>query len=90
MYNTSEASREVLVGSLLGGTDLNYVSHKGCVHRASSDGQNQKELVYKAVLSRRKELADRAGQNRLWWETENWAWLTAIPHRINGTELLWE
>ena len=27
-YNTSKAASEVLIGSLLGGTDLNYVAHK--------------------------------------------------------------
>ena len=39
-YNTSKAPSEVLVGTLLGGTDLNYVAHKGCVRRASADGQS--------------------------------------------------
>ena len=37
-YNTSKATNEVLVGSLLGGTNLNYVANRGCVHRASADG----------------------------------------------------
>ena len=31
-YNTSKEAREVLVGSLLGGTDLNYLDHKACVY----------------------------------------------------------
>ena len=31
VYNTSKASSEVLLGSLLGGTDFNYVARKGCV-----------------------------------------------------------
>ena len=33
-YNTSKAASEVLVYSLLGGTGLNYIAHKGCVRRA--------------------------------------------------------
>ena len=57
-YNTSKSASEVLVGSLIGGTELNYVSHKGCIRRASADGQKQQELTDKAVLLRRKELAD--------------------------------
>ena len=75
-----------MVGSLLGGTDPNYVAYKSCVLRAISDGQNQRELVEKAVLTRQKELEDEAGLNRLRKETENGAWLTAIPHCLNGTE----
>ena len=50
--NTSKASIEVLVGSLLGGTNLNYVAHKGFMHRASADGWKQWEIAEKAVLSR--------------------------------------
>ena len=57
-YNTSNAACEVLEGSLVGGTDINYVTHKGGICRASADGQKQRELVEKAVISRRKDLAD--------------------------------
>ena len=42
VYNTSKAASEVLVCSLLGGTDLNYVAHKGCVRRSSADGRKQR------------------------------------------------
>ena len=89
-YNTSKAPSEVLVGTLLGGTNLNYVAHKGCICRASADGRNQQELAENAVLWRRKEMVDGMGLNRLRLETDNWAWLTAIPHCLNGTELSWE
>ena len=64
-YNTPEAASEVLVGSFLGGTDLNYVAHKGCIRRVSADGRKQRDLAEKAVLSRQKELTDRAGLNFL-------------------------
>ena len=40
-YNASKSASEVLVGFLLGGTDLKYVAHKGCVRRASSDRWKQ-------------------------------------------------
>ena len=30
-YNTSKADSKVLVGSLLGDNNLNYLAHKGCV-----------------------------------------------------------
>ena len=80
----------VLVGSLLGGTDLNYIAHKGCICRASADRRNQQEVEEKAVFLIQKELADEAGLNCLQQEMENGAWLTAIPHHLNGTELSWE
>ena len=64
-YNTSKVATEFLVSSLLGGTDLNYVVHEGCVRRASADRQKQREIAEKAVLSRPKELADGVGLNRL-------------------------
>ena len=64
-YKTSKAASEVLVHSLLGGNNLNCVAHKGCVRRASADRQKQREIAEKAVLSRRKELADGVGLNRL-------------------------
>ena len=56
-YNISKAASEVVVGSLLGGTDLNYVTHKVCVRRSSSDGQRQQDFSEKAALMRRKEMA---------------------------------
>ena len=58
-YNTYKSSSEVLVGSLLGVTDLNYVAHKGCVCRENSDRKKQNEFLEEAALTRRRELADR-------------------------------
>ena len=89
-YNTSKSAMEVFVGLLLGGTKLNYIAHKGCVCRSSADGRKQKELAENAVLSIHKDLADRAGLNLLQQAIENGAWLTAIPHSLNGTEFSWE
>ena len=39
VYNTSKAASEVLVFSLLGSTELNYIAHKRCVRRAIVDRQ---------------------------------------------------
>ena len=64
-YNTSKASSEVLVGLLLGGTDLNYVAHKVCVRRASDDGQKQWEFWETARLTIHKEQVYGAVLNRL-------------------------
>ena len=41
-YNNYKVASEVLVGSLIGGTDLNYVAHKRCVRRASVNGRKQR------------------------------------------------
>ena len=54
-----------LVGSLLGGTDLNYVAHKGCVRKASADVRNHLELAEKVLILKHKELADGAVLDRL-------------------------
>ena len=40
-YNTPKAANEVLVGSLIVGTDLNYIARKGCVRRAIKYGRKQ-------------------------------------------------
>ena len=90
VYSTYKAPIEVLVGSLLGGTDLNYVAHKRYVRRASADGRKQRELVEKKVLSRRKELANRAVLDRLQRATYNGEWITALPCFLNGTDFSWE
>ena len=47
VYNISKAASEVLIGSLIGGTNLNYVAHKVCVCRVRSDGQKQREFSKK-------------------------------------------
>ena len=61
--NTFKSASEVLVDLLLGGTDLNYVVHKGCVRRASTEERNQHNFPETAALTRRKELAEEAGLN---------------------------
>ena len=78
-YSTSTSSSEVLVGSLMGGTDLNYVEHNACKHRLSVYAQKQQEYSEIEIVTRRKDMADRVVLNRLRWATENGAWLAAIP-----------
>ena len=53
----------------------------------ATQGGGQWNFSEKAALMRRKEQAEEAGLNLLHRETENVAWLTAITHRLNGTEL---
>ena len=38
-------------------------------------------------LSRQKELTGVQERNRLHKQTRNWAWLSAVHHHLNGTEL---
>ena len=47
VYNISKADRKVLVGSLLGGTNLNYVEHKDCIHRSIVAAWKQEEYLEK-------------------------------------------
>ena len=51
-YNTSNAASEFLVGSLLGGTDLNHIAHKECICRASADERKHPEFLDKVALTR--------------------------------------
>ena len=41
----------------------------------------------KAAFMRRKKLVYGVGLNCIRWATENGAWLTAVLHRLNVTEL---
>ena len=41
-------------------------------------------------LARQKELAGGQERNRLHRATMNGAWLSIVPHRLNGTEFSWE
>ena len=70
-YNTSKAATEVLVDSILGGTNINYIAHKGCVCRESADRWEKRDFLETAVLTRWKELADGAVLNRLRQATDN-------------------
>ena len=67
-YNTSKSASEVLLDSLLGGTDLNCIAQKGGVYRESADGCKTRYFLETEVLTRKKDLVDGAGLNCLRWE----------------------
>ena len=86
-YNTSKAASRELTDSLLGGSALNYVGHRACVRRAILSARLEKMHVELGELSRQKELAGGQERNRLHRATRNGSWLSAVPDRINVTEL---
>ena len=43
-----------------------------------------------AELARRKYIVGYQERNRLQMEKSNGAWISAVPHRHNGTELSWK
>ena len=86
-YNTSKAASRELVNSLLGGSVLNYVGIGACVRRSSLAEKREKMQVELGELARPKEMAGGQERNRLHMATRNGAWLSAVPHLLNGTEL---
>ena len=50
----------------------------------------KKKSVKLAKIFKRQEQAGGKEINRLHRATGNGAWLSAIPHRLNSTELSWE
>ena len=79
-----------MVDSLLGGIPLNYISHRACVQGARAGAIRKQKHVEMAELSRQKEIAGGQERNRLHRATINGAWISAIPLRLNSTELSWE
>ena len=86
-YNTSKADSGELVDSLLGGSDLYYVGHRACVHKSSLAERRAKIHVALGEMARRKELVDGQYRNYLHRATRNGAWLSAVSHGLNYTEL---
>ena len=89
-YNTSTAASGELIDSLLGGSAHNCIGHRACAHKANLAARHAKMHVKPGELTRRKELAGGQERNRLHREMKDVAWLSAVPHRLNGTELSWE
>ena len=87
VYNTSKSDSGELIDSLLGGTALNYVSHRACVRGSSMGKRKERKHVELADLARQKELAGGQERYRLHRATVNGAWLSSVPHCLNGTEL---
>ena len=86
-YNTSKAASRELVDSLLGGSVLNYVGHRACVRKASQPARLSKRTVELSELFKQKEQAVGQEKNRIHRATRNGAWLSAVTHRLNGTEM---
>ena len=62
-YNTSKAASRELVDSLLGGSVLNYVGHRACVHKAIQTAQLSKRSVELAGIFKRQEQAGGQEKN---------------------------
>ena len=86
-YNTFKAAIRKLVDSLLGGPVLNYVGHRECIRKASQTAQLSKRSVELAKIYKRQEQAGDQEKNQLHRATRNGSWISAVPHRLNGTEL---
>ena len=89
-YNTSETASRELVDSLLGGSILNYVGHRACLSIASQSARRSKTIVKISELYDQQKKAGRQEKHFLRRAMRNGAWLSAVPHRLNGTQLSWE
>ena len=87
MYNTSNAASGGLIGSLLGCAKLNYIVHRSCVGGASAGEIEEREYSDMADMAEQKDLMGVQDRQRLRRETRNGALFSAIPHRLNSTEL---
>ena len=87
VYNTSKSACGGLVGSLLGGINLNYVGHRSCICRESVVVIKDRDYLEMSDMDRLKELVGGQYRQRLHGETINGVWISAIPHRLKITEL---
>ena len=76
-----------LVDYLLGGSVINYVGHRTCVRKASQSDRPSKRIAELSDLFEQQEQDGQQEKNRLHRATRNGAWLSAVPHRLDGTEL---
>ena len=54
-YNTYKAASRELVDSLLGGSILNYVGHRACVHKASQSARLSKRIIELSEIFKRQD-----------------------------------
>ena len=73
------------MGSLLGGTVLNYVGHRACVYGDGTGARKERKYVEMAELDKQNDLAGVQEKDRLHRATRNWAWLSNIINCRNGT-----
>ena len=86
-YNTSKVASRELVDSLIGSSVLNYVCHRACVRKDNQTAGLSKSSVKLAEIIKRQEQAGCQEKKRLHRATRNGAWLSAVPHHLNGTKL---
>ena len=86
-YNTYKVASGELVESLLGGSALDYVGCRACIRKASLTERRTKMHVELGDLARGKELAGGQERNHLHRSMRNGAWISAVTHRLNVTEL---
>ena len=87
-YNTSKAASGELVYSLLGGSALNYVGHRACVHKASQTARRIKMSVELAEIFKRQEQAGGQEKTRLHRETRNAHGLALYPTALTAQSCL--
>ena len=58
-----------------------------CIHGASAGEREEREQLDMVEMAISKYLIGCQERQRLHGETRNGAWLSAIPHHLNGTEL---
>ena len=72
---------------LLGGSVLNYIGHRACIRRESAATRRERKYEEVADLAIQKDLAGDQERNCIHRATRNGAWLSSVPHHLNGTEL---
>lgn len=86
LFEASEAATALLVDSLLNGTDLGIESHRQCVRSAAAKMRKERLEEESCFLLERTKRS-KAERAKLESAAESGAWLTAMPRRINGTEM---
>ena len=71
VYNTYKAASGELLGSLLGGTALNYVGHRDCVCGDILGARKERKCLDMTDLDRQKGLMGGQERNSLKRETRN-------------------
>ena len=79
-----------LLGSLLGGTNLNYIGHRACMIKSSEGSRKERERKELEEMEICKVVAGGQEREQLHRETRNGDWITTMFHQLNGTELSWE
>ena len=78
---------EALIESLLGGYNLNYRGHRCCVRKDSARDRNAKEREESDTLAYQKAEVVIQEQGQLERTTIIRAWIIAMSHRLNDTDL---